>query len=124
MIPELWKTGALALSVALIGGLIGWLAVARANLKAELAEERMHMALCQNANANWVAQGEAISASTRTLQKEADERQREAVRAVAAAGRIADEHTRKAYALLARKEAGDECQAAKKLLADYLESRK
>ena len=124
IIPETWKAGALAALVVVVVSVIAWLAVARANLKAELAQARADYAMCQSANADWAAHAAATNAAIRKLQDETQARQVRAGKALNKAAKYAEKHADAARAILTAPVRGDDCKAAQNLVRHYLRSRK
>jgi hypothetical protein len=124
MVPEAWKTGVAVTVFVTVLGLIGWLAIARANLKVELAQARADYAMCQSANADWAAKAEISNAAVRKLREEAEARQARAVEARHKADKVAEKHADKARAILAESGKGDECRAAQRLIRQYIRGRK
>jgi|GEM_PF-1888355 len=124
IIPETWKIG---LSAGIITGtlaMIGWLAIARANLKAELAKAQATYALCQYANDEWAAQAKAMNEAAMKWKKEAEKRHEKAIHAQNNAKKTAEKHAANAKEIMNAKEKGDTCEAAQKLIRQYLKDRK
>jgi hypothetical protein len=119
---KLYAVTGLALCVV---ATIGWLLIARANLRAELAESRAQ-------NAAYIAQNDAFKASAQrqndaiaALQAEAEVRAEAAQKAAQAAQARAEAYQAKAAALSRRKpSAPDACAAADALFNDYLRGQK
>jgi hypothetical protein len=124
IIPEAWKWGALTTVVAAVFGLIAWLAIARANLKAELAQARADFEMCQSANADWAAKTEISNAAVRKLREETVMRQAQAERAHNKAAQVAERHANKARAILSETGKGDECRAAQHLISRSIQDRR
>jgi hypothetical protein len=124
IVPEAWKTGVAATVFVTVLSSIGWLAIARANLKAELAQARADYAMCQSANADWAAKTETSNAAVRKLREESEARQARAVEARNKAAKVAEKHADKARAILSESGKGDECRAAQRLISRYIRSRK
>ncbi len=71
ILPDAWKTGAGVAVVLAVAGVLAWLFVARANLKADLASTQAGYALCRAANDDWAAKALAFNEAARKLQEEA-----------------------------------------------------
>ena len=124
IIPETWKTGALAALVLAVMSVIGWLAVARANLKAELAGARADYAMCQSANADWATHAATVNAALQKMQDEAQAQQIRAGKAMNKAAKVAKKHADEARVILLEPGRGDDCKAAQNLVRNYLRERK
>jgi len=111
------------MAVAVIGA-IAWLAISRADLKAELAETRAAQASCLSANEEWAARAAIADKAARNLRMEAEARQATAAAAMKKAGREAERHEERARKIADAKPEGGECEAARKLLREYLQGRK
>lgn len=124
ILPDAWKIGVGATVVLTVAGVLAWLFVARANLKADLASTQAGYALCRAANDDWAAKALAFNEAARKLQEEAAARATLAAEAEAKAAKAANVHTKKANAILDRSYKGDDCLAAKALLDDYRKRQK
>lgn len=124
ILPETWKFGAVFAILAVVLGLIGWLAIARANLKAELAQARADYAMCLSANAEWAARAQTVNSAVRKMREETNARRKKAAKAQNIAAKEAAKHADYARELLAVTGRGEACHAAQSLIRNYLRDRK
>jgi hypothetical protein len=123
ILPETWKIGGLAAAAGVVLCVIAWLAVARANLKADLAQLRFDYASCQTANADWAEKTKTANDAIKNLQEEAEKRQGRAIEAQKTAAKDAARHSSKARTILSKKVEGSDCQAAQDLISAYLKDK-
>jgi hypothetical protein len=124
IIPDGWKLGMRAILFVGVLSIFSWLAIARANLKAEVAETRSNFALCENANAEWEAKIKTCNDTTRKWKEETDRQTAETQKAYKATLKLAKAHAAKAQSIMASSDKGNDCQAAQSLIRRYLGEHK
>lgn len=122
-IPDSWKISVLAAIASVVIAVIAWLAVARANLKADLAKTTAEYILCQRTNADWALKAEATNTAIKKMQDEVETRRKQATEEQKKAEREQRLHASKAKDILATKTTGDSCQAVERLVRQYLRGR-
>ncbi len=124
ILPEISRINVQALIVGVIFLAFAWLLVARANLKAELAQARADYVLCHNANAEWLAKTEQTNKAIHDMSAEAEARQAKAREAQEKAAHAAKRHMAQAQAVLAVQGTGQACRDAEVLIRQYIKDRK
>lgn len=112
------------LGVLLILGLvIAWLAIARANDLASLATANASYAMCQSANSEFKAQVIQQDAAVKKLASEGEDLQRQVANAQDAAARITDKFNASAGIVInSQPQDSDDCKATKELITSYRKS--
>lgn len=120
IVLEAWKMGAIVGSIAAVLGIFGWLAISRANLKADLAQARGDYSLCKAANDEWLAKSVELKAAWDKYKQEAKDNAEKVRIAQNRANQLARTHVSRAKAIMTAKVAkGNEAEQARALLKTY-----
>jgi hypothetical protein len=122
-VPTQYKIGAIAGVVVIVASTIGWLLIARANLRAELAEAQAGRQVCLAANADFQEKTETQNRAIAQLQAEAEARAESVKQAVDASKAVARPHAARAASIERLVPSSGDCEATAKLLADYFTGR-